>query len=676
VAPGTPAPEGVKRLRVILIKPSKYDDDGYVMRYLRGVLPSNTLAALAGLTEQVKERRLLGDLEIDVRMMDEHVQKIDPSRLVRRRRSSDRVVVALCGVQTNQFPRAADLALECRAAGLPVMIGGFHVSGSIAMSPDGMPSECQALIDAGVTLVKGEVDDCWGDLLRDVLHGKLKTFYDVVEPPDLTTAYLPVVDQKLMKRFAYPYMGTIDAGRGCPFNCSFCTIINVQGRKMRNRPAALIKDQIRRNREKRIDYYFFTDDNFSRNPNWEAIFDAIIELRRDEGLEIQFMMQIDVPAYRIDGFVDKAAEAGCSQVFIGMETMNPQNLPAIGKRQNRVEDYRDMVDAWHARGIATHVGYIIGFPFDTAESVRRDVLDLRDRVGVDQASFFMLVPIPGSRDHTDMLQRGEWLDEDYNRYDSFHPTMHHPRMDGEEWLATYKRAWSDFYSVEGMKSILGRANSSTYWGLFKNFMWYKYSALVENTHPMICGFFRRKGRKQRRPGMDPEPFWSYYRKRLRELRSWSRQVAALYFELQELWLATRGRARFQENIDQLKRRYAEMRGQLEGSAARASENISSRVAEVRDSAGEAWQRAGEATRRAAEDLSRRARVRRFATRMPIVGIRTQTRQHINAYWRQTYDRVKRGSLLRINPFKLSFYFLRDVKLCVWFNLAFLLAYSK
>jgi hypothetical protein len=176
--------------------------------------------------------------------------------------------------------------------------------------------------------------------------------------------------------------------------------------------------------------------------------------------------------------------------------------------------------------------------------------------------------------------------------------------------------------------------------------------------------------------MAPMPFWTYYRRRLQELKRWGRDVVTLYFELQELWLATRGRARFQANIEQFKRRYTEMCGQLEGSASRAGQNLSRRVAEVRESAGEAWQRAGKATRRAAEDLSRRARLRRFASRMPVLGIRTETRTHINAYWRQTYDRLKRGSLLRINPFKVSFYFLRDVKLCVWFNLAFLLAYSK
>ncbi|MCL5271256.1 MAG: radical SAM protein, partial [bacterium] len=239
VPPGTPPPAGIRKLHLILIRPSKYDDDGYVMRYVRGVLPSNTLATLAALTEEAAEAGELGDIEIEIRMMDEFVQKIDPRRLARRfNRHGARPVVALCGVQTNQFPRAADLAREFRAAGLTVMMGGFHVSGSIAMSPGGaIPPECQALIDAGVTLVKGEVEETWGDLLRDALHGRLKPFYDITARPDLSRANIPVVDPKLMKRFAYPYMGTIDAGRGCPMNCSFCTIINVQGRKMRYRLA-------------------------------------------------------------------------------------------------------------------------------------------------------------------------------------------------------------------------------------------------------------------------------------------------------------------------------------------------------------------------------------------------------------------------------------------------------
>ncbi|MBN1441519.1 MAG: hypothetical protein JXA90_02370, partial [Planctomycetes bacterium] len=174
---GAAPPQGIQRLHVLLIKPSKYDDEGYVMRYLRGVLPSNTLATLAGLTEDVEARGELGDVALSVTVLDEHVQRIDPRRLARRLRGRrTRVVVALCGVQTNQFPRAADLALQFRAEGLAVMIGGFHVSGAIAMSRRGMPPECQRLLDAGVTLVKGEVEECWGDLLRDALHDRLRSF--------------------------------------------------------------------------------------------------------------------------------------------------------------------------------------------------------------------------------------------------------------------------------------------------------------------------------------------------------------------------------------------------------------------------------------------------------------------------------------------------------------------
>jgi radical SAM superfamily enzyme YgiQ (UPF0313 family) len=631
---GAPAPRGISRLEVLLVKPSKYDDDGYVMRYVRGVLPSNTLATLAALTSESVERGELGSVDVRIRMMDELVQKIDPERLARRyRRQGTRTIVALCGVQTNQFPRAADLARQFHAAGLPVMVGGFHVSGAIAMSPTGIPPECQALIDEGITLVKGEVEECWGDLLRDALHGRLKTYYDIHDAPDLSKAPIPVVDPRLMKRFAYPYMGTIDAGRGCPFNCHFCTIINVQGRKMRNRSAEQIKDRIRRNAAMKIDYYFFTDDNFSRNPEWEAIFDALISLKRDEGIDVQFMMQIDTVSYKTPNFVSKAAEAGCSQVFIGMETVNPDNIAASGKRQNKVQDYRTMIDAWHARGIACHVGYIIGFPADSVESVRENVRTLREDVQVDQASFFMLMPIPGSQDHLDMVLRNEWMDDDYNNFDSFHPTTHHPKMSHDEWFEAYRQAWRDFYSLDSMKTILGRANDVTYWGLFKNFIWYKYSTVVDGTHPMITGFFRLKSRTQRRPGFAVESRWAHGRRRTREIAAWIRGVAAVYFEMQEVWLATRGRAQIKNEIDGLKRRYE---------SARAG-------------AGEMIGRVGAAPGRA---------------------FRRASRADLNAYWRQTRERLRRGHVFRVNPFTLTVNAIRDAWLCLRFNASFLQGYGK
>ena len=626
VAPGTPLPQHVKRLQLILVKPSKYDDDGYVMRYVRGVLPSNTMAALAGLTQEVIDRGTLGHIKVDVLMLDEIVNRIDARKLARKYlKPGVQPLVALCGVQTNQFPRAADMALEFKAAGMPVMIGGFHVSGAIALSQSGMPPECQAMIDAGITLVKGEVEDVWDQLLIDAVHGRLRSFYDIIERPDISHAHIPVVNPRLLKKFAYPYMGTIDTGRGCPFNCSFCTIINVQGKQMRCRSAEMIKDRIKRNAALKIDYYFFTDDNFSRNPNWEEILDALIELRRDDGIALQFMMQIDTKAYRIKNFMAKAAQAGCSQVFIGMETLNGDNIKAIGKMQNTVDDYRHMVEAWHANGIACHVGYIIGFPYDTVATVTGEVLRLRDEIGVDQASFFMLTPLPGSMDHVHLQESGEWMDPDYNRFDSFHTATHHPRMSDEEWFGVYKQAWRDFYTVDGMKGILSRANGHTYWGLFKNFLWYKYSAVIEETHPMVCGFLRLKDRLQRRPGHAVEGRLRHLRRRVADYAVWARRLLGFYFEMQEVWLATRGRSQFNQNID---------------------------THPIRT---------------------------RWAARMHKINplaIHTPTRMHLNSYWRQTWGELRRGRVFAINPFRLAGNFLRDVKLCTLFSLSVFVGYGR
>ncbi len=671
---GAPAPEGVRRLSVLLVHPSKYDDDGYVLRFVRGVLPTNTLAVLAGLTEEVAERGALGRVAIECRVLDELVQRIDVRALAREclsRRS--RAVVALCGVQTNQFPRAADLARRFRAAGFQVLVGGFHVSGSIALATDGMPPECRALADDGIALVKGEVEECWEDLLRDALHGSLRDFYDVVDPPDLRRAGLPTVDPGLMRRFAYPRMGTIDAGRGCPFHCSFCTIIHVQGHRMRCRSAEAIRDRIRRNAEHRIDYYFFTDDNFSRNPEWEGVFDALADLRRSEGIAISFMMQVDVLAHRIPGFAAKAAEAGCTQVFVGVETMDPENLSAAGKRQNRVEDYREMASAWHAEGIACHAGYIIGFPHDTPEKVREATLRLRDEVEVDQASFFMLTPLPGSRDHAEMLRRGDWMDDDLNRFDSFHPTTRHPRMTAAEWLGAYRRAWTDFYSVDGMKSILSRANARSYWGLFKNFAWYKYAFGVEDTAPMVCGFLRIKDRKDRRPGFAVEPVWKHWRRRARDARAWARGVVRLYFELQEVWLATRGRSRFQAGLEGLRKRYEEARDRFGDSAARAGQALGRQIADARAGAEQAIrrvQRTGRATGGRREAWGRALR------RVNLLAVRTSTRAHLDAYWAQTWDKLRRGRILRINPLAVAWNAARDAKLCAAFSLSVLAGYGK
>jgi len=650
--PVSPAPPSVRRLIVYLLKPSRYDDEGYVVRHWRGVLPSNTLACLDGLTRDVAARRVLGEhVEVETRLVDETVQKIPMGRIARasrRGREGTKVVVALAGVQSNQFARATDIARELRRSGVTVMIGGFHVSGMLAMFPEGTP-DIAALTDIGVTVVAGEIEDRWGALLSDAATDRLQPLYNfLADPPDLALRPLPAASRRYLKHFAMSNFGTIDASRGCPFNCSFCTIINVQGRRMRCRDAHHMRRTFIENYRQGITRYFFTDDNFSRNRNWKDIFLELIDLRGN-GYDIQFMMQIDTIAYRIEGFVELAGRAGCTQVFIGMESINAENLKAVGKTQNDTSEYAGMVEAWHRVGVAAHVGYIIGFPFDTLASVKEDVRRLADEVKVDQASFFMFTPLPGSRDHRDMVRRGEYLDPDYNKYDSFHAAMRHPRMTDAEWTAAYKGAWADFYRLDNMKAILRRAARRMYWNVFDNFMWYKHSILVDGSHPMVTGFIRLKGRLMRRPGYPIETRRAYVARRVREVARDMRLRWRLVCELQELWLQTRRRTDVETRVADA----------LAGFAVR-KRRARLRVAD--------WQAAfAEAQARVP------SRVRLFLGRANLLSLRwTYTRQDLNNFWRQTRDLVKRRAFLRINWPRVAWNLMRDTAITVRFTMSFAL----
>jgi len=540
-----------KRFRIVLIKPSKYDDVGYVIRFWKGVLPSNTLNVLHGLTEEVKRSHVFGDLRLEIVTFDETSEKLPVKKIIRwSRRPSTKLVVGLVGVQTNQFPRAVDLGRQFRAAGIDVIMGGFHTSGTINMLGEQEP-DIQELVKESIAIVSGEVEENWAEILADALHGRLKPIYsfaqDLQNLVDIGNAPLPRISPKTMRHFAKPSFGTADTSRGCPFACSFCTIINVQGRKMRERSPESIAKMMRRNyREHGVSFYFFTDDNFARKKLWRETFEEIIKLRK-EGIKISFMMQVDL-ARKPKNFVRLAAEAGCTQVFIGMESVNPQNLKAEGKEQNHVEEYQKIIKEWHDAGVVVHTGYIIGLPFDTKEQVPQDIRYLMDVIQPDQASFFMLTPLPGSHDHREMKKRGEWMDPDFNKRDSFHATIKHPNMTAEQWTLAYEEAWKSFYSKENMIQILSRWNHNpkVYWNLMSVFFWYKNAALIEKEHPMIAGFFRLKDRLSRRPGFAIDPLRVHLWKRTKEIIQLFSSWAKFLKEMEEVWLQTRKKSEKEE----------------------------------------------------------------------------------------------------------------------------------
>lgn len=498
---------------VYLIKPSHYDDDGYVIQWLRSAIPSNTLATLNGLFVDSIERQILGpDVDIVVRAIDETNTRIQPGRLIAEMAANGGCgMVCFVGVQSNQFPHTVDLARPLVAAGIQVCLGGFHVSGCLAMLPE-IPADIQEAIDLGISIFAGEAEGRLDQVLQDAYARTLAPVYNYMNDlPGLEGAVTPILPPTRVKRTAGG-ISSFDAGRGCPFQCSFCTIINVQGRKSRHRSPDDIERIIRDNAARGIYSFFITDDNLARNKDWERIFDRIIQLREEEGLPIRFIIQVDTLCHLIPNFIEKAGRAGVRRVFIGLENINPDSLMSANKRQNRITDYRKMLLAWRAVGVVTYAGYILGFPGDTPETIVRDIEIIKRELPIDLLEFFCLTPLPGSQDHKTLSEQGVWMDPDMNKYDLEHPTTGHEQMSTEDWQRAYGLAWKTYFTPDHIKTVMRRAVAS---GMSAGkvlflMLWFHSCIRLENIHPLEGGYFRRKYRLDRRPGLPLESRFIFY----------------------------------------------------------------------------------------------------------------------------------------------------------------------
>ncbi|MBY5634024.1 radical SAM protein [Rhizobium leguminosarum] len=502
-----------RRFQLILIKPSHYDDDGYVIRWWRAMIPSNSLAALYGIAAECAERKVLGDdTAIDITVIDETNTRIDVAGLLAQFKRHDNFgMISLVGVQTNQYPRALDIARPFRDAGLPVSIGGFHVSGCLSML-DGKAVGLDACRDMGISMFAGEAEGRLDMVLRDAAAGELKPLYNFMNDlPGIGGTPVPFLPKDNIQR-TLGLSTSFDAGRGCPYQCSFCTIINVQGRKSRFRSADDVEKLVRMNWAQGIHKFFITDDNFARNKDWEAIFDRLIELKERDGIPLGLMIQVDTLCHKIPNFIEKSRRAGVTRVFIGLENVNPDNLTAAKKNQNKITEYRKMLLAWKAQGIMTLAGYILGFPADTPESIRRDISIIQEELPLDVIEFFILTPLPGSEDHQVLWKKGVEMDADLNIYDVEHVCTAHPKMSKQEWEDIYHEAWALYYSPDHMKTLLRRAVATgvPLARLVKVLVSFSTTVPLENVHPLQSGLLRLKTPSERRPDLpreNPLVFW-------------------------------------------------------------------------------------------------------------------------------------------------------------------------
>ncbi len=535
LAAGALHPEPCRTVRVYFIKPSRYNDEGYVQFFRFGVQPNNTLTVLAALNAAFNRKYAAErNVQLETVIWDEICDGVispETIKAIKEKAHGDGVelLIGLSGVQSNQYPRGRDIALQFKALGVPVMMGGFHVSG--------YPDSVKFLNECGITTIVGEAENLWGGIVEDFLRGELKLNYSVTEGiraktgrddiivPLITDALLPVLDDRYLTRFFNTRMTTIDTSRGCPFTCSYCSVKNVMGRTMRSREPDAVVTWVRDAcRNHSIESLFLVDDDFFRSPRWEEILTGLVDVKK-EYPKFSFMMQVDVDAScyanlapgetetakhrRSKRFTELAAAAGCYQAFVGIESLNPDNLNFATKYQNTddrqhkmkleeararvIDKYRRVVNNWHRVGVSVHAGYMLGFPFDGADCGRVAAATLK-KIGFDIVSFFIMTPLPGTEDQVRYTKDGSIIDWDFNNLDSQHVTLKHDRLDTAAWMQAYRDAFKGFYSiprmlhtiftVAGGRGLAAESRRST----LRQFMYYFFS-YRQGRHPMVGGIW-------------------------------------------------------------------------------------------------------------------------------------------------------------------------------------------
>jgi len=556
LANGLMKPEPCRTIRIYFIKPSRYDEEGYVQYFRYGVQPNNTLTVLTALNEAFNKRYAAArNVRLETVIWDETCDGIvSPETITaikeKAREDGVELLMGLAGVQSNQYPRGRDLALQFIAEGLPTMMGGFHVSG--------FHDSCRFLNECGITTVVGEAENIWGDIVEDFLRGDLQKHYTVTQGiraktgqddiivPLITDSLLPVLDDRYLTRFFNDSMTTLDTSRGCPFTCSYCSVKNVMGRTMRSREPDSVVSWVRDAcRNHGIESLFLVDDDFFRSPRWEEILTGLVEVKK-EYPKLSFMMQVDVDAScyaniadgetetakhrRSRKFTELAAAAGCYQAFVGIESLNPDNLNFATKYQNTddrqhkwkieaarahvIDKYKRVVDNWHKVGVSVHAGYMLGFPFDGPDCGRVAAATLK-KIGFDIVSFFIMTPLPGTEDQVRFTKEGSIIDWDFNQLDSQHVTLKHDKLDTESWLGAYRDAFKGFYSIPRLLHTIftvcaGRnLDAESRRAVLRQFTYYFFS-YRQGRHPMVGGIWPIRRRDVRRAAVTDDDARRFY----------------------------------------------------------------------------------------------------------------------------------------------------------------------
>jgi hypothetical protein len=457
------------KLRVVIVKPSKYGPDGAVERFRRGFMPNSTLPFLASLTP-----RSIEGTPVTVHTVDEYVQtSLDYLDLLRKDDSAV-TLLALAGVQSHQFQRGLDLAALALRGGVECCVMG---------GPHPLTCDTSMFHGRGLSFALGEAEAVWSTILADALRGELREVY-AASPGSAPTLSLPPLvppSRRDLRRYVYPLLGIYPA-RGCPFSCSFCSVIRIAGRRIRYQSIDTTMASLRAAKAAGVRAVMFTSDNFNKYPEAQALLKAMVE----EQLRMPFFVQCDTQIGTQEPLVALLGAAGCFGVFLGVESFSRATLLAARKTQNRPESYQEIVRLCRRHGVATHFSNILGFPEDTAATIRQHLRSLQD-VDPDVASFYILTPIPGTEQYDDFRREGRIRENNLDRFDGTCPTWEHPHLSPREWTRLLFDCYIRFHSA-------GHAVRSAWRGRYPmdalvTHAFFRYQARG-GTHPMSGGVAR------------------------------------------------------------------------------------------------------------------------------------------------------------------------------------------
>jgi radical SAM superfamily enzyme YgiQ (UPF0313 family) len=449
-------------MKILYIYPTGLDEQGRPIKYEKAYLPPLSLAILNRLTPA----------HHDVEIINECVEEIDFST------PYDLVGIS---VLTYQAPRAYQISKKFREKGVKVILGGIH--------PSLFTNEAIKNADA---VVIGEAENIWTQVLSDVEKGRIQSIYKCDTLPDLKQRCIPKwenVNLDIYRQYPgnkkMPRM-PIYSTKGCIHECKYCAVTKFFGHKFRYKPVSLVLEEID---SVNADSYFFVDDNIGCSYEYsEELFKAVAKKN------IRWISQTSTNILRYPKLIELAAQAGCRNLFFGIESISKKNLQSVRKNFNNPDRYLELIYRMEAVGIRPWISIIIGFDDDDFEQLRTTIKFLK-KAKVANVVLFILTPLPGTELFEEMEHENRIFDKNWSNYDTCHVVFQPKHFTPSQLEKEFWKMYKEFYSL---KSVLTKAIGGMKRNIFNSSLFlndlriqiYTYRQIKRKEHPFSMGIGR------------------------------------------------------------------------------------------------------------------------------------------------------------------------------------------